>query len=357
MSSVMIAMLLFSFFVLGSITYVFLYRGKARYEGLGEYLTKGWPIFTPLNCLLYMFTQRRAQQPIIDMDKFHELDEIQNNWETIREEVINLYREQYFEKTKKPESQASYDIGFRTFFKYGWSKFYINWYGTTHESAKKLCPNTVRILSQIPSVNGAMFSMLPPGGQLTRHLDPIACSLRYHLGLDTPNSDDCFINIDDVAYSWRDGKALLFDETYPHYARNDSDQCRLILMCDVERPMNFMGRVINFFFKRLMRLTVVPNIEGDERGFANKLFAGLAPVNRKLKALKQTNRTLYRLIKYTINLSLILLAFALIAGLLQLIATLASTPSGHWLMKRYHTCRWIQMANRSARGGKADALY
>ncbi|TDJ57803.1 MAG: aspartyl/asparaginyl beta-hydroxylase domain-containing protein [Nitrospina sp.] len=170
-----------------------------------------------------------------------------------------------------------------------------------------------------------MFSILPVNGQLTRHLVPLACSLRYHLGLDTPNSDDCFINVDGVSYSWRNGKALLFDETYPHYARNDSDQYRLILMCDVERPMNFLGRFINFFYKGLMRLTVVPNIEGDKRGFANILFSGLAPVNQKLKALKQTNKKLYLLIKYTINLTLILLAFAIIAGLLQIGNTLAMT--------------------------------
>jgi len=328
MTSMMITLSLIFAFALGSITYVYLYRGKARYANVGEYLRKGWPIFSPLNCLLYMFTQSRAQQPIIDLDKFHELDEIQNNWETIRDEVVNLYRHRYFEQTKQSESQASYDIGFRTFFKYGWSKFYIKWYGYTHDSAKKLCPNTVRILEQIPSVNGAMFTILPPSGQLTRHLDPIACSLRYHLGLDTPNSDDCFINIDGVSYSWRNGKALLFDETYPHFARNDSDQCRLILMCDVERPMNFFGRCINFCFKGLMRMTVVPNIEGDKRGFANILFSGLAPVNTKLKALKQTNLKLYKLIKYTINLTLILLGFALLAGLLQLLYSLTVTLAG-----------------------------
>lgn len=325
MASIMLSMLLIFAFVLGSITYVYLYRGKARYENLGEYLRKGWPIFSPLNCLLYMFTQSKARHPIINLDNFHELDEIQNNWEVIREEVVNLYRQRYFELTKKPGSEAFYDIGFRTFFKYGWSRFYLKWYGYTHDSAKKLCPNTVRILEQIPSVNGAMFSILPVNGQLTRHLDPLACSLRYHLGLDTPNSDDCFINVDGVSYSWRNGKALLFDETYPHYARNDSDQYRLILMCDVERPMNFLGRFINFFYKGLMRMTVVPNIEGDKRGFANILFSGLAPVNQKLKALKQTNKKLYLLIKYTINLTLILLAFAIIAGLLQIGNTLAMT--------------------------------
>ena len=109
---------------------------------------------------------------------------------------------------------------------------------------------------------------------------------------------------------------------------NNSDHYRLILMCDVERPMNFIGRFINFFFKGLMRLTVVPNIEGDKRGFANILFAGLAPVNQKLKALKQTNLKLYKLIKYAINLSLILLGFILLAGLLQLLYNLAIALTG-----------------------------
>ena len=96
-------------------------------------------------------------------------------------------------------------------------------------------------------------------------------------------------------------------------------------MCDVERPMNFIGRFINLCFKGLMRLTVVPNIEGDKRGFANILFSGLAPVNKKMKALKQTHIKLYKLIKHTINFTLILLGFAVLAGLLQLLYTLIMT--------------------------------
>ena len=88
MTAIIITLFLISAFVLGSLTYVYLYRGKARYANIGEYLRKGWPIFSPLNCLLYMFTQPRARHPIINLDNFHELDLIQNNWETIREEVV-----------------------------------------------------------------------------------------------------------------------------------------------------------------------------------------------------------------------------------------------------------------------------
>lgn len=311
---ILYGMILTFAFVLGSLTYVYWFRGRVRYASFGEYIAKGWPIFSPFNCLLYLLTKPRARKPIINLDQFHELDEIQKNWETIKEEVTELHRLNYFDRTKDPQSEASYDLGFRTFFKYGWGKFYVKWYGYTHDSAKKLCPKTVAILEKIPSVNGAMFTVLPPDGQLTRHLDPVACSLRYHLGLDTPNSDDCFINIDGNRYSWRNGEALLFDETYLHYAQNNSPNHRLILMCDVERPMNFLGRFINFLYKGLMRITVVPNMEGDKRGLTNALFSGLAPVLKKTKALKQTNRPLYRLIKYSVNTTLILLTVGLLAG-------------------------------------------
>ncbi len=309
-------------FIVGSMTYTYRFRGRERYVDFSEYLRKGWPIFTPLNCLLYLFTKKRASRPIMNMADFGELAEIQENWQIIRQEVLDLYEKGYFETTKKPEETAYYDIGFRTFYKYGWSKFYLKWYGYTHTSAQSLCPETVKILKKIPSVNGAMFTILPPDSKLTRHLDPLAASLRYHLGLSTPNSDHCFINVDGEQYSWRDGEAFLFDETYLHFVYNNSEQTRLILMCDVERPMNIAGRLFNCIFKFLMRLTVVPNMSGDQRGLANKIFSGLAPILIKSKALKQTNHNLYLVLKYSVNTLLILIALALIPALIHLFSRL-----------------------------------
>lgn len=323
MTLTLVGLFLIIAFVVGSMIYVYKFRGQTRFENLTEYLRKGWPLFAPLNCILYIFTQQRANSAIIDVEKFPELKAIQENWQTIRDEAIQLYEASHFDNTSKPGSAAYYDVGFRTFYKYGWSKFYLKWYGTTHNSAQKLCPKTVEIIKDIPSVNGAMFSILPVGSQLTRHLDPVACSLRYHLGLSTPNSDNCFINVDSNHYSWRDGKAFMFDETYLHYAKNNADRYRIILMCDVERPMFLLGSLINFVFKALMRTTVVPNMDGDQRGLANKIFSSLSPILQKSKNLKQTNRPAYLALKYTVNATLILIAVALTAGLLNLLSGLA----------------------------------
>ena len=306
-------------FVIGSLIYVYKYRGQARFESFGEYVRKGWPPFTPLNCLLYMFTKARARGAIVDSRNFPELSEIQRNWQTIRDEALNLHSEKHFEATSKAGTGASYDLGFRTFFKYGWRKFYLRWYGYTHHSAKRLCPKTVEILEKIPSVNGAMFSLLPVGSKLTRHLDPLAVSLRYHLGLSTPNEDSCFINVDGNTYSWRDGQVFMFDETYLHFAHNDSQKDRVILMLDIDRPMNFCGRAVNFVYRGLASLTVVPNFDGDKKGIVNTIFAGLAPVLAWSKSLKQTNRPMYLIVKYTVNSVLIIALVTLVAGGLNLL--------------------------------------
>ncbi len=306
-------------FSVGSLTYAYKFRGKSRWENLTEYMRKGWPIFTPFNCLLYLFTQQRAQKSIMNVADFPELKPLQQNWQVIRDEVINLYKGQHFEKTKQEGAQSSYDLGFRTFFKYGWSKFYLTWYGHTHESAQKLCPKTVALVNSIPSINGAMFSLLPVGSQLTRHLDPVACSLRLHLGLMTPNDDSCYINVDGQKYSWRDGELFIFDETFLHFAKNDSEQYRLILMCDIERPMFFIGHIINFFYKGLMRMTVVPNMDGDSRGLVNKIFSFLSPTLKKTKTLKQTNPGLYKVVKYSVNFTLLGIVVLLLFGILKFI--------------------------------------
>lgn len=302
--------------------YVYAYRGSERYESLNFYLRKGWPIFAPLNCLLYIFTKKKAAKPIMDLADFPELKLVQDNWEIIRKEAVSLRENGYFDKVKDPTSDGHYDIGFRTFYKYGWSKFYLSWYGTTLKSANDLCPKTVELVSKVPGVNGAMFSILPVGSKLTKHLDPVATSLRYHLGLKTPNDDRCYINIDGTDYSWRDGDALLFDETYLHFAFNNSEEERIILMLEVDRPTHIIGKLINFIFKQIMRITLVPNIPGDQRGLVNRIFGAVTPALLKVRTLKETNLFLYKVIKHAVNLTLVAIAFGLIYLVLTFIQSL-----------------------------------
>lgn len=298
-----------------SAVYVYKFRGETRFQNFSQFIRKGSAAFTPFNCFLYLMSEKRAQKPIMVMSDFKELQPIVDNWEVIQKEARALWDSKFFEQTKDPKNDAFYDIGFRTFYKYGWGKFYLNWYGYTHQSALNTCPKTIEILKQIDSVNGAMFSVLPSGSKLTLHSDPLACSLRFHLGLDTPEKNNCFINIDGTDYSWRNGEAFLFDETYLHHANNHSDTFRLILMCDVDRPMNIFGRLVNKVMKWIARITVVPNTEEDERGLTNIVFSTLSPILKRTKELKKTNLVKYKIIKWVVNITLLLVLLSIFTGL------------------------------------------
>lgn len=306
-------------YALLSVVYVYRWRGRTRYASLTQYLRKSWPIFAPLNCILYMTTRSHARGPVLAGDALPNLSILRDNWQVIRDEALAIRSDGAFEAAKAPGSPGAYDVGFRTFFKRGWSKFYLKWYGSTHRSAQRTCPRTVALLKQVPEVKGAMFTILPAGSELTLHADPLACSLRYHLGLQTPNSDQCLIDIDGVQMSWRDGKDFIFDETYPHWAHNGTDASRLILMCDVARPLNLFGRVFNAVYGLLAGGTLVPTTEEDRRGLFSAVFAAIAPIQTRTRELKRTNVARYKLLKHTINAILLILVLALLYGLFQLV--------------------------------------
>ena len=144
-----------------------------------------------------------------------------------------------------------------------------------------------------------MFAELPPGAQLNHHRDPFAGSLRYHLGLVTPNSERCFIEVDGQRYSWHDGKAVIFDETYIHWARNDSASSRIILFCDIERPMRYRwAQAVNRWLGRtMMTAASSPNEAGDRTGGVNKLFYLSWYAGQYRRRFKAWNRTVYQLTK------------------------------------------------------------
>jgi len=304
-----------------SVAYVYRWRGQTRYASLTQYLRKSWPIFAPLNCILYMTTLRSARGPVLAGDAVPNLSILRDNWQVIRDEALAIQSDGAFEAAKAAGSPGSYDIGFRTFFKRGWSKFYLKWYGVTHRSARRTCPRTVALLKRVPEIKGAMFAILPAGSELTFHADPLACSLRYHLGLQTPNSDLCLIEVDGVRLSWRDGQDFIFDETYPHQAHNGTGASRLILMCDVARPLNIIGRVFNAGYGLLAGGTLVPNTDEDKRGPASAIFAALAPIQARTRALKQTNLARYKLLKHTINATLLVVVLAALYGLFRVVET------------------------------------
>ncbi|EOV4175629.1 lipid A hydroxylase LpxO [Yersinia enterocolitica] len=269
------------------------FRGKVRYK-FWRQLSDHSTFVSPINVFMYLFS-RVPGTPYLKQDLFPELGVLRDDWLKIREEGKALMEVQQIKASDKYN-----DAGFNSFFKTGWKRFYLKWYEDSHPSAMTLCPHTTTLLKGLPSVKAAMFAELPDGSRLPRHRDPYAGSLRYHLGLITPNDDRCFIDVDGTTYSWRDGEGVLFDETYIHYAENQSGQDRLILFCDIERPMRYRwAQWVNHWLGRnLMSAATAPNEEGDRTGGVNRAFKYIYAVRKVGKRLKAWNRRIYYLIKW-----------------------------------------------------------
>jgi beta-hydroxylase len=279
-------------------------RGRIRHRLLRQ-LTDHSTFFAPLNLPLYLFSKVPAT-PYHDPRTFPALAVLRENWQTIRDEGLQLLDGGHV------RAAASYnDVGFNSFFRSGWKRFYLKWYEDPLPSAEALCPQTVALLKRVPTVHAAMFTLLPPGSKLGAHRDPYAGSLRYHLGLYTPNSADCYIAVDGERYHWRDGEDIIFDETYIHTAENKTDQTRLILFCDVERPVHTrLVRAYNHFMcSRMMKAAATQNVEGERVGAVNKIFGYVYHVRLLGKRLKAWNRKVYYLVKYALFGGLVYLVF------------------------------------------------
>lgn len=283
------------------------HRGRARHATLSRKLNDHANFLAPVNCLFYAFSAVRPA-PYLAAETFGALKPVQANWQSIRDEALALN-----DKLLIKASDQLDDIGFNSFFRTGWKRFYLKWYGASLVSARELCPHTVALLDSIPNVKGAMFAMLPPGARLVRHRDPYAGSLRYHLGLQTPNSPDCFISVDGEPYHWRDGEAVVFDETYLHYAENQSDQNRIILFLDIKRPVWFapVDWLNELLSRVLLSASATRNLPGDRVGALNRAFSHLYQIRRFGKRIKARSVPVYYLLQY--------LLYAVLLGLVILV--------------------------------------
>lgn len=284
-------------------TYVHL-RGRVRH-GIARQLTDHSTVMAPYNALMYLFSAVPAR-PFIDVKHFPELTVLEENWQTIRDEGLRLFDEGYIRAAAKYN-----DLGFNSFFRAGWKRFYLKWYDDPLPSARNLCPRTTALVERIPTINAAMFAVLPPGARLPLHRDPFAGSLRYHLGLSTPNSELCRIFVDGERYFWKDGEAVMFDETYIHRAENQTETTRLILFCDIERPLsNRLARFINRCIGQpFARAAATQNMEGEKVGILNKLFTHAYQLRVFGKRIKQWNRTVYYVLKWLLILGTLYLIF------------------------------------------------
>ncbi len=128
-----------------------------------------------------------------------------------------------------------------------WNVFMLYVLGHRIENNLARCPVTDRLISSIPNLVQAFFSILDPHKSVPLHEGPYLGYLRYHLGLRVPAHRPPSIVVAGQPYVWREGEATMFDDSWPHEVINESDESRAVLIIDILRPLPAMPRAVNGF--------------------------------------------------------------------------------------------------------------
>ncbi|MFI4979673.1 MAG: aspartyl/asparaginyl beta-hydroxylase domain-containing protein, partial [Nevskiales bacterium] len=121
-----------------------------------------------------------------------------------------------------------------------WGALHLYLYGERVEKNCIRCPQTMDALAALPQPKvqqrspAAMFSALQPKTRIPPHTGVANTRLVVHLPLIVPPG--CAFRVGNETRPWREGQAWVFDDTIEHEAWNDSDQPRVIFICDVWNP-------------------------------------------------------------------------------------------------------------------------
>ncbi|MEO8300749.1 MAG: aspartyl/asparaginyl beta-hydroxylase domain-containing protein [Rhizomicrobium sp.] len=196
-----------------------------------------------------------------DLREYPQLAVLAENYQTIRAESERLMQMRL--QIPGMEELTSYTAG--GIHQIAWKTVMFK-SGEFIEENCTLAPKTAALLRDIPGVYTAFFSVLEPRQHIKAHWGYWKGFVRYHLGVLIPDNNrdnKCWIRINPNArsrigdrteieqgekYHWRDGEAVLFDDTFLHDAANETDQVRVVLFLDVARKMPWGLSLLNRLF-------------------------------------------------------------------------------------------------------------
>jgi len=220
-------------------------RRRKRVKRLGKRLIRQMAGFLGRQSLV-------EDVPVLDRHLFPFLDEIEANWETIRDEIKPLLRHRdalpVFQELSHDQRKIAKEDNWHVFVLYG--------FGGKHEGNCAKTPQTSKLLEKVPRLQTAWFSILAPHYHVPPHRGVTKGILRCHLGIQIPSTPDrCRMRVGDEICVWREGELFVFDDTYDHEVWNDTDEERVVLLFDFDRPMRFWGRLVHRAFIAALKRT------------------------------------------------------------------------------------------------------
>lgn len=180
--------------------------------------------------------------PRFDKSVFPWIDRFETHWQNIDRELESILNTSgklpTFDQVSPDQRRISKGDN--------WHVYPLFAFGDPFEENCARCPVTSKLLAEVPDIRNAMFSILAPRYHIPPHCGPTNGIIRIHLGLRIPaDAASCRIRVGDEIFHWRTGECVVFDDYYEHEVWNDTDETRVVLFFDVDRPMRPLGRLVN----------------------------------------------------------------------------------------------------------------
>ena len=242
------------------------YRGRVRH-GFFRQLTDHSTLMAPYNALMYLFSAV-PNRPYVDVEP---LSRPRALTEQLADDPRRGACSSSTRDASAPRRRTTTWASIRSSRRAGSASTSS---GTTSRCRrrKRCARRPSSSCSRYPASTRRCSRCCRPAAKLGAHRDPFA-----GLAALSPRTRHaeltrrCRIIVDGEPYSWRDGEPVMFDETFIHIAENRSDVTRIILFCDVERPLRSRALVsaLNHFVRTtLIRASQTENAPGDRVGCA-----------------------------------------------------------------------------------------
>lgn len=161
-----------------------------------------------------------------DVEAFRWIPAIEAAYSVIKEELLALLERQSFARVNRMYTSTG-----------EWAAAYLWIFGEEVEDIVTQCPETASALRQVPGVTSfgtALFSALAPGTFLAPHCGYTNAKLRCQLPL--VMAESCQLKVADIEIEPKEGKCLIFDDSFLHSAWNKGDTARYVLIFDFFHP-------------------------------------------------------------------------------------------------------------------------
>jgi len=169
------------------------------------------------------------------------------------ESNTEIIKSEYIEAIQSENMPSDYDIkdehtdGSLHTGKWEWHSYILK--GVKSPMFPVVCPKTTQIINDIASekhlfsstpFSFVFFSTLDGNSNIKAHYGPMNLRLRIHLPLITPSSsnddESCMIRVGNQTREFKEGKAIVLDDSYEHEVWNKTSMKRVTLVVDVWHP-------------------------------------------------------------------------------------------------------------------------